>query len=109
MSLVTIFAALVVILKGMERASDVALDLKQVLTIGSGRGRIDHRAIGVGEPFSDVYADRRVPGRLVYDECRIELHLQLRANRRAEHERISVKGALDAHAFPDQVGVGGVE
>src|SRR3954469_19953241 len=103
MTLVMIFAALVVVLKSVERAADVVFDSEQVLGARRRGAWIDHRAIGVQEPFSDVDADRRVPGGLVDDERWIEIHLQLRSYRRAEDERRPLEGAFDAHALAHQL------
>src|SRR4051794_34871582 len=89
MTLVMIFAALVIVLEGVERAADVVFDSEQVLATRRRGARIDHRAVAVQEPFSDVDADSRVPGGLIDDERRIEIHLQLRPYRRAEDERRS--------------------
>src|SRR3954470_5031537 len=99
MTLVVVFAALVIVLKGVERAADVVFDSEQVLGARRRGARIDHRAVGIQEPFSDVDADRRVFGGLIDDERWVEIHLELRSYRRAEDERRVLERAFDAHAL----------
>ena len=66
----------IIILERMERPTNVVFDLRQRLTSGSRRARIDSDAVAIQEPFRNVDADGRVGRRRIDYERRIELHLQ---------------------------------
>ena len=80
MSLVIVFAPLVVILEGMERAADVALDLQERRAALGGSRRVYDLAGRIDEPAANIHADRGVFCGFIYDEWRVEFHLDLRAH-----------------------------